>query len=300
MLTFAPFALFACLMLDPYQIHRFSTSCVFLWALLAARGAEVLATPLRRWSAVGQVIVLLLITARFIHWTIPALQEVRHTDSPPYAAMQWLRAHVPPRGLVRVHGSLMPFAGYYLNDRDVRLANDFHKLPRMAVGPDEYFAMEGVVNGAEVTFRRENERLLQIARKRYFETSIVRVASIWTFDEGWYDRETDGQMIWFWMGKRGKVLLPATSGRMSLRMTLNTVHGETSEVEVWLNRQLLQRFRAGEEPFHGQWLVTSRMDAPNELFILSSNSVNLKAKGISEDGRDLGLQLTSYSWQPVP
>jgi hypothetical protein len=128
----------------------------------------------------------------------------------------------------------------------------------------------------------------------------VRVASIWTFDEGWYDQENDGKTVWFWMGKRGKVLLPAVSGRMSLRMTLNTVAGTTSDVEVWLNGQLLERFRGSEEPFHGRWIVPSRTDAPNELVILSSNVVNLQAKGISNDARDLGLQLTAYSWQPVP
>ena len=43
---------------------------------------------------------------------------------------------------------------------------------------------------------------------------------------------------------------------MTLRMTLNTVDGSTSDVEVWLNGQLLERFRAGEEPFHGQWVVS--------------------------------------------
>ena len=102
------------------------------------------------------------------------------------------------------------------------------------------------------------------------------------------------------MGKRGRVLLPAVSSRMALRMTLNTVAGETTDAEVWLNGQLLQRFRGSAEPFHGQWIVTSRTDAPNELLILSSNAVNLKERGISEDARDLGLQLTSYSWQPVP
>ena len=59
--------------------------------------------------------------------------------------------------------------------------------------------------GREATFRRENERLPQIVRRRYFETSVVRVASIWTFDEGWYDQESDGQTVWYWMGKRGKV-----------------------------------------------------------------------------------------------
>jgi len=304
MATFLPFALFGCFMLDPYSVHRYSTSYVFLWALLAAHGAAVLAMPLRRWSPAAalaiQAAILLLITARCIHWTIPAIQEVRRTDSPTYAAMHWLRGHVPPRGAVWVHGSLIPFANYFLTDRDVRVANDLHKLPRIRVGPNDFFATEGIVNGAEVTFRRGHERLLQIARKRYFETSIVRVAGIWTFDEGWYDQESDGKTIWFWMGKRGRVLLPAVSSRMALRMTLNTVAGAATDVEVRLNGQLLQRFRGSAEPFDGQWVVTSRTDVPNELVILSSNAVNLKERGISEDARDLGLQLTSYSWQPVP
>jgi hypothetical protein len=205
---------------------------------------------------------------------------------------------------VWVHGSLIPFASYYLPDRDVRVATDLHKLPRVRVTPNDFFAAEGLLSGAEVTFRRGHERLLQIARIRYFETSIVRVASIWTFDEGWYDQESDGNTIWFWMGKRGRVLLPALSSpmtsRMALRMTLNTVAGATTDVEVWLNGQLLQRFRGSAEPFHGEWVVASRTDAPNELVILSSNVVNLKERGISGDARDLGLQLTSYSWQPVP
>jgi hypothetical protein len=34
--------------------------------------------------------------------------------------------------------------------------------------------------------------------------------------------------------------------------------------------------------------------------ITSSNVINLKARGIADDDRDLGLQLTSYSWQPLP
>lgn len=302
--TFAPFAIFGCFMLDPYSVHRYSTSYVFLWALLASQGAAVLAMPLRRWSPAAAmvipVVLLGLITARCIHWTFPAIQEVRRTDSPTHAAMQWLRAHVPPRGQVWVHGSLIPFARYSLADRDVRVANDFEKLPRVRVAPNDFFATEGVVTGSEVTFSRRHERLLQIARKRYFETSVVRLAGIWTFAGGWYDQESDGKTIWRWMGKRGRVLLPAVSSRMSLRMTLNTVSGETADVEVWLNGQLLQRFRAGQEPFDGRWVVASRTDAPNELLIVSSNAVNLRARGISDDARDLGLQLTSYSWQPVP
>jgi hypothetical protein len=298
--TFLPFALFGCLMLDPYSVHRYATSYVLLWALLAARGAEVMVLPLGRGANVAQAMAMLLITARFLHWTWPAIAEVRHSEAPTHAAMQWLRARVPVRGPVWIHGSLVPFASYELPDRDVRAVKDLHALPRTGIGPNDFFATEGVVLGAEVTFRREHERLLQIARKRYFETSIVRVAGIWTFDEGWYGQESDGHTIWRWMGKRGRVLLPAVGSRMMLRMTLNTAAGETSDVEVRLNDQLLQSFRGSGTPFRGQWIVDARTDAPNELVILSSNAINLEARGISHDARDLGLQLTDYAWQPVP
>jgi hypothetical protein len=298
--TFAPFAIFAWLMLDLNSVHRYSTSYVLLWALLAAHGAEILATPLRRWAPIAQVTLVLLITARFAYWTVPALQEVRQTDAPTFAAMQWLRTHVPPGQTVWVHGSLMPFAGYALVDRhDVRLAREIETLPRVALAPNEYFAIEGARSGATVTFRRGRNRLFDIARRRFFETSIAPLANLWTFTEGWYDKESDGAREWVWMGKRAKVLLPGVSGRMLLQMTLNTPGNTTSNVQVMLNGATLGRFRCGDEPQRVEWIVTPRKDTPNELVIVSSNAINLKKSGISEDARDLGLQLTSYYWQPV-
>lgn len=299
MATFFPFAVFAWLMLDLNSVHRYSTSYVFLWALLAARGAELLFTPLRRWAPAAHVMLLVLITVRFAQWTVPALRELRQTEAPTHAAMQWLRAHVPPQGVVWVHGSLMPFAGYSLTDRDVRLARELETLPRVALAPDEFFATEGAPSGATITFRRGHKRLYEIARRRYFETSVTPLASIWTFREGWYDKESDGDREWIWMGRRAKVLLPGVSGRMSLQMTLNTPAKMTADVEVRLNGETLGVFRCGDEPRRVQWVVIPLRDRTNELVILSSNAINLKASGISEDARDLGLQLTSYSWQPV-
>lgn len=298
--TFLPFSLVAWFGLDLNSIHRYSTSYVFLWALLAAHGAAVLAIPLRRWASCAQVALLLFVTARSAFWTIPALQEVRRTESPTHAAMQWLRARVPARHAVWVHGSLAPFAEYYLADRDVRFVNDRQTLPRVSLSPNDFFVTEGLESEAAVTFRRERKRLMEIARPRYFETSIVRLASIWTFDEGWYGQESDGSAVWYWMGRRGKVLLPAGHGRMLLRMTLDTANGEPSDVEVRLNNEIVARVHCGDQPLRGEWVVPSRTDAPNELVILSSNVVNLKARGMADDPRDLGIRLSSYSWSPAP
>lgn len=297
--TFAPFAFFAWLMLDPNSIHRYSTSYVFLWALLAAYGVELLATPLRRWAPIAHVAILIAITARFAYWTVPALQELRQSEAPTHAVMEWLRERVPPGGTVWVHGSLIPFANYYLRDRDVRVARGVETLPRVAVAPNEFFATEGAPSGAEVAFRRGRKRIYEIARRRYFEASILRVASIWRFGDGWYGKETNGDQEWIWMGRRASVLLPGVHGRMSLQMTLNTAGDTISDVEVWLNGERLGAFRCDSEPRHLAWTVTPRSDAPNELLILSSNAINLKARGLSHDDRDLGLQLTSYAWQPV-
>ncbi|MFL6247619.1 MAG: ArnT family glycosyltransferase [Thermoanaerobaculia bacterium] len=298
--TFAPFAVFAWLMLDPNSVHRYSTSYVFLWALLAAYAAEILSIPLRRWAPAAHVLLLAAITARFAYWTAPALQELRQTEAPTHAVMEWLRARVPPRGVVWVHGSLIPFAGYYLGDRDVRLARGLETLPRVSIAPNEFFVTEGALQGAEVTFRRGHKRLYDIARRRYFEASIARLANLWTFGEGWYDRESDGDREWIWMGRRAKVLLPGVSGRMVLQMTLNTAAGISTDAEVWLNDDRIGSFRCGDEPRHVAWTVTPRSAMPNELTIVSSHIINLKAAGISHDDRDLGLQLTSYSWQPAP
>ena len=298
--TFGPFAFFAWLMLDLNSVHRYSTSYVLLWALLAAFAAEIATIPLRRWAPVAQVVVMLLITARFAYWTAPALYEVRRVNAPTHAAMGWIRARVPPGSVVWVHPSLLPFADYYLHDRDVRLGRGLETLPRVSIAPNEYFVTEGALTGAEVTFRRRRDRLWDIVRRRYFETSVTRLTNIWTFGEGWYDRESDGSSEWIWMGRRAKVLLPGVSARMSLQMTLNTVAGTVTDVEVWLNGERLGSFRCGEQTRRVAWTVTPRSGTPNELLILSSNAINLKAGGIAQDDRDLGLQLTSYSWQPLP
>jgi len=292
--TFIPFTLFAYLMLDYNSVHRYSTAYVFLWALLAAHGTGVLFAPLRGLGAFAQVIFVALLAARAVQWTIPALREVRTTAAPPYAAMQWIRTNVSPRRPVWVHGSLEPFAEYFLEHRDAHLVYDLTTLPRVGIGARDFYVAEGLLPAAEAVFLRPRDRVWEIARHRYFETSIVRLSNVWGFGEGWYGEESDGRAIWQWMGARSETLLPAIRGPARLTMTLAAAGGITPEIEVQLNGAVIDRFRCGQDPVRRQWTAGSRADAPNRLVIVSSGTVK-----VAPDPRDLSVQLISYSWQPV-
>ena len=296
---FAPFAVFAWLMLDYNSIHRYSTSYVFVYALLAAHGAAAASLPLRRWSEGAQVAaqaaMIALVAGRAAYWTIPALREVRDGASPTYAAMQWLRQHVPAGRPVWVEGGLRPHADYFLYDREVRYVTHLTQLPRVGVGRHDYFATEGLQPHAVSSFVRGRQRLWEIARHRYFETSIAPVANLWAFGAGWHELESDGRTIWRWMGRRSVSYLPAVDVKARLTMSLSAAGGISPLVEVRMNGRLLDSFRPGFEPVTREWVVDSRGDAPNELELISSEVT--RAPG---DPRDLSLLLHAYGWQPLP
>ncbi len=297
---FLPFALFAWAMLDLNSIHRYSTSYIFLWALLAAHAASIFALPFGRLATFAQIAAILLVAGRAAWWTIPALREVRSTDSPPYAAMKWIRKNVSPRRPVWVHGSLAPYASYFLARRDVRMLTDERKLPRVGISDRDFYATEGVMPGAAAEFLRPRDRVWDIARRRYFETVVVQLSNVWAFREGWHDHETDGRLVWRWMGSRSEAELPSLQGPARLTLTLGAAGTSRPEVEVRLNDVVLGHFRCGEELMRREWIVAApRADAPNRLVIVSSEVVNLAKQGISADPRDLSVQLTAYSWQQV-
>jgi hypothetical protein len=88
-------------------------------------------------------------------------------------------------------------------------------------------------------------------------------------------------------------------GRARLAMTLAAAGGTSPDVEVRLNDALLGRFRLTPQFRQFAWVVDSRSDAPNRLVIVSSEAVNLARQGLSGDVRDLSVQVTALSWQPV-
>jgi len=297
LLTFFPFAFFAYLSLDVNSIHRYSVAYLFLWALLAAHALA----PLWKWPAAAQVIVLLLMVGRYAQWGGVMLTEVRDSDSPSYAVSMWLRERVPPGQRVWIHGSLAPFAEYYLADRDFRFPRDRGEV--LAEGRSgEFYAEEGTgaAPGA-LTFVRPQARIWDVARRRYFATSVAPVERIWYFGEGWWDPEyIDGGGTWRWMGNRGEIGVPRGEGRARLSLTFEAQTVVPVTLDVVLNGRLLERFPVpAAGPVAKEWIVQSRADAPNALSIRSSASLNPKRDGLSEDARDLSVRLIGYDWQPV-
>lgn len=295
-LTFLPFAVFAYLSLDYNSIHRYSTAYLFLWTLLAAHAMA----PVWRWPAAAQVTMLLLMTGRYAHWTGVMLAEVNDTASPPHAACMLARKLVPPGGRIWVHGSMQPFADYFLRDRELRFPKDQAELLQQARA-DEYFLTEGAVAGEEThRFMRPMERTYDVARRRYFSASVVPVSNFWQFGDGWHWEEQHEGEVWRWMGARSVTVIPAGAGRARLRLTLGAVQDRVPQtVEVSLNGRLVERFLLGPGQTTREWVVSSRDGGPNLLVIQSNVVLNPKKLGLSDDARDLSLRLFSYGWRPV-
>lgn len=304
--TFLPFAIFAYLMLDLNSIRRYATSYVFLWAILAAHGAAALAMPLRLWrfhlsrlADAMQFVLVALVAGRAAYWTLPALREVRSTDSPSYAVMQWVRTHVPPGRRIWVHGSLGPWATYFLYDRDVRVVNDIAETQRAGAAANDLYVTEGLLNQRIVEFKRPHERTWEIARQRYFEASAGPISNVWLFGDGWWGEETDGYTVWQWMGKRGEATLPPIGGKARLTLSFVAAPRIAPVIDVHLNGVLVDRFRIAQATARRSWIVDARGDTPNQLTVTASETINLLEEGLSHDGRELSVQLNSYSWQPV-
>lgn len=154
---FGPFLLFAWLYLDFHSASRFSIGYMPLYALLAALGIPEYG---RRFTLAALVAVLVI-------WSLPVLQVVRTTVSPPVAAIGEIRklavttpVHVDPR--------MVPFAELLLPE--------YPRIPAtsLASPAEGVLLREGASRapGAR-SFERQRDRLAGIARPRYFEASVL-------------------------------------------------------------------------------------------------------------------------------
>ncbi|HJQ40429.1 MAG TPA: hypothetical protein VKB93_25060, partial [Thermoanaerobaculia bacterium] len=284
MAIFFPFALFAWLMLDYKSIHRYSTAYAFLYAILAVH-----AIPPRRFAQLAAAGAL---AAACAWWTLPAVRDVRSSASPPVAALSWARDHIAPGRTIWLDETLRPWGEYFFGNRTIGAVPDRTKLP--AGQPGDLVVTEELEAGATATFRRLRGRAWNVARRRYFETSVVPLPSLWVFGDGWHAHESDGELVWRWMGRRGEALLPPLPGRARLAMTLAAAGGTAPDVEVRLNDAPLARLRLTPQLREYAWVVDARGDAPNRLVIVSSATV--KPSG---DARELSVQVTALSWQPI-
>lgn len=269
--TFAPFALFAWLFLDHFSASRFSIAYAPLPAFLAAEGIA--------WLG-------LLIVAAMIAWTFPSLAFVRANVSPPVAAMLWTRASLD-RGAVRL-----------LVDDSMRAAADVF-LPDYRRGPTSFARFDSepafrIFEGGAM-FAWPHDRLWDLARRRYFETSVTPVGTNARFVSGWYPVEHSRDTTWRWMGRESKTLLPALGkpARLSLSIyvPLDAMPSPPT-IEVLFDGTRLERFVAGEWGIERSYPIVSRGGAPHELVITTSATA-----AVPHDPRTLGLRLDQVLWR---
>src|SRR5262245_20720844 len=90
--AFVPFCVMAILYLDHFSASRFSIGYAPLIALLVADGIALVARRFEPLASAALVVLMIL-------WTWPAIAAVRHSVSPPVAAVDWLRNHADRRAM---------------------------------------------------------------------------------------------------------------------------------------------------------------------------------------------------------
>jgi hypothetical protein len=306
MATFFPGLVFALFMLNPTGTARLSLGYMPLLALLAADGMARLAlgaSLLVRKPKVAlavQVLCVALLAGRFIVWTRPALRAVRGTDSPPVQALKWVRQHLPAAATLYVDGGFGPHAEYLLASYDVHDVDgeqDVAKLPPLR---NAWYVSDRLSpNANAVNFKRERKKLWHLFTERYFEASVRPVAGTVRFLDGWYDEEGGGEQIWRWMGTHARIELHAIPAGGALRINAAVpIDIETPPtVTVSIDGRPVDRFLAAEHDFSREYRVPPSPDAHVVAFDLD-HAVNPARRHLGGDGRDLGLQLRSITWQP--
>ena len=283
--TFGPFCLAAWALLDRFSTSRFSIGYAPLVAFFAAHGLAVIFS--RRLEAIAATVVV----AIMIVWTWPALRVVNDTVSPPFAAAQWIREH---HATAYVADEMGPIFDALLPDvPHADLPPGSPPLTALMRAGDVYVREGASSAPGSIVFQRERGRLAAIARStRYFEVSIVPIASAIDFPEGWYPPEK----TWRWMGKRARIVLPPHLERMridlSLYVPLDALPAPPN-VTITFNGAVIDRVHGNVEKSYD---VTARTNAPNELVIETDETVNPAVRGLGGDTRDLGVRLNEISW----
>ena len=271
---FLPFQIFAWLMLDPASVSRYGTAYLPMYALFAAAGAHLI-----KWV---DVVVITAIIARLFAWTLPAVQIVRSTDSPPVAAMREIHQHA------FVHMGMSPFADYYLASTPHTVILKENELP---LEPrDALYVCECLRPGR--VFARGRGALWNVVRRRYFVVTLTTLGRIWRFRDGWHDEEGEAEIVYRWMAGRSETLLPDVGPRARLAMAFRIpkpLVPAAPTLTVALNGRVIDRVRCTTENLSKTWDVDA---TPANTLILSVDRT-FKPAG---DVRELGLRLDSYSW----
>lgn len=289
---FGPIAIASWAMLDLTAVTRYGLAYVVLYSIAGAWGLDVV---LRALSPTGAIALAI----GFAVWTWPALRVVHHHDSPPIAAMKWIRAHVPAGGtVIYVDDSLWYHADYELAGYRVANFRSYDEIPPDAYTAGNYCLVERpTIQPHTLFFRFPRHRLGDIAREVYFESSIMPMGAMIRFGDGWYQDEFDANRdhAWRWMRGTSTAFLPTipSNGVLHLRfhVPLDAEPRPPAMTITW-NGQVIDRRTCDKADFEVQFLLPSRNGTANECRITTDEVAT--APG---DPRQFGLQLSAVTWE---
>ncbi len=289
--TFAPFAIVAWLNLDYEAAARYAIPYMAVHALLAADALGI-ATRQKTYAHAAACAAIVVV---FTVWTWPALQLQRTRESPPAAALEWVRHNLPKEEPVYVTSWIGPQAQAIIPDRNNLFYDDPRQITLMSDG--RWILGLDVVEDSHA-FVWPRNALWKILRRRNFEASVRRTHSKVVFVDGWHGDEGGYR----WTKGESTTILPPLQGpaRLSLRMyvPIETMPAPPA-IEIRMNGVTIERFAATKPIGEKSWTVPSRADAPNELQMTTSATVNPARLGRSGDARDLGLRVDALSWSPI-
>jgi hypothetical protein len=289
---FVPLAITSWLNLDINTPGRYAIGYMAAHALLAADGFSLFGRRVQIALCAATCIVLAV-------WTWPALQLQRTTDSPPVAALKWIRDNVPPSAPVFVHAGYRPLSDYVLDDRQPLF---FDKEDDIPLEMGDAWMVDWRIHEGGQSFLRPHKTLWKIVRRRSFEASVTRAAVMTRFGDGWHEQEGTAIAPYRWMKKEGVLWLPAIHGDgfASIRAKVPVeLLPNAATLDVYWNGQLIERVVPTSEKLERSWKLRSRPDAGNELRLVMSATVIPSKVNNSTDDRELGLKLDGLSWMPV-
>src|ERR1051326_669955 len=297
---FVPQAIASWIMLDTSAATRYALAYILLYSVLGAYGIDVVAR-LPRNGAVQSALVAagaIALVVAFIQWTRPALWLVRHQLSPPVAAMRWIRRNVPAAGPRLYLADLLHFhAWYQLADYDTHRFDDGRDIPADAYKAGNYCFVDALTMQPYARFFSfPHERLAEIARRSYFDVSVIPMSAMIRFGDGWYQDESDSaRHTWRWMQQSSTTLFPplGSDGVLHLvfHLPLDALPRSPKLTIIWNGTVIDDRVCKDFENDR-RYVVASRAGAPNECRILLDETA--RANG---DSRHFGLQLLGVSWE---
>ena len=296
--AFSPFCLAAWLVLDHFSASRFSIGYAPMMAVLAADGISLVSF---RKGWLDWTIGVALTVWMFV-WTLPAIDLARRNDSPPMQAINWIRSHVDRKSSrIDAHESMGPYAEYFLDSYHVEWTLDGPIAARLDSSPAWYLREGMSIRAGSTNFAWPRERAWDVARRRYFEVSLLPERGEARFSDGWYDAENTRTGVWRWMAGHATIELPPIEEKARLRLRmfvpLNVMKSPPS-ILVRVNGTVIAAVKPKTEFID----VVQDFDAAagaRTVEIETDHVVNPLREHLSGDTRDLGLRLDLLEWTAI-